>query len=508
MTAPFGSTNAIIPGGGADVNPFAATALPNNGGTPAPVTETTVAANQAQAAKLGVTIPGVDSSNPNNSPAVTQAQATQTTNNNAADSLASDTNTNNSTQPSYVSSSDSVENQENGISDTVNNLTANNEATTDAHNQYLATLATEMTNLQAQQQSQVESINADFDSQENTLDTTQKNETGAETVLQQRSGGYLGTGASQTGALISLNQTHAAEQTQLNTARQSAIQAAQSAVDDKEFSVAQAQAQEAKDYATQMAQNQQQYLTNQIAIQKSQQDAVTFAQTQAQNSLTALSSLTPDQLAATPQSTFDKIDQAYGVPGFAQSYAAATQAANTAKTASDVTDAQEKMLTMLQNIPKGQSVTIPDPTNPSGPGTTYTGLGSTADISTFTETDDQGRVTLFTYDKGSNTVTRASLGAGGTTKSESTADAANDTASRLAPATKAIQALAVPLDPSDPGSPSFITANQYVNAYQTYIAQNPGRGTEFTTQFPLEETVLPSQLTLAQQLTAEKPKSQ
>lgn len=480
-------------------------AEPNNGGA-APVTPaatSTAIPTEPTADQLAAR--QAATANPNGSAAVTQAQTTQNTNNSAADDLAGSTGTSTTTQPTFVSSSDSVESNENDISNTVNNLTANNQATTDAHNTYLNTLSQELTSLQAEQASQTASINSEFDSQETALNATQANETGEENVTLQRSGGYLGQGASQTGALISLNQTHAAEQAQLESARQAAVQAAQSAIDDKEFSVAQAQAQEAKDYVAAIQQNQQTYLSNQIAIQKSQEDAVTFAQTQAQTQLTSLSTLSPTQLSAIPQSTFDSIDQTYGVPGFAQSYVAAAQATAAATSASDVLTAQSKMLTMLQSIPKGQSVTFPDPTNPSGPGTTYTGLGSTSDISTFTETDDQGRVTLFTYDKGSNTVTKTSLGAGGSTKSTSTADAANATAARLGPATTAIQALAVPLDPNTPGSPKFITANQYVNAYQTYIAQNPGRGSEFLTNFPMDETVLPSQGTLAQTLLREAP---
>lgn len=431
--------------------------------------------------------------NPNNTPATTQANQTESTNNTAATNLATSTNSNPTTP--FISTSDSIEAQENNTAGIVNNINANNQATTDAHNNYISTLQAEQASLVAQGQSEAASINADFDSQENDLKNTQTGENAQEATLQQRSGGYLGQGASQTGALISLNQTHIAEQNKLEASRQAAIQAANDAIDTKSYAVAQSLAQEAKDYAAAMKQNQQDYLDNQIKIQQSQNDAITAAQSQADASLKALSSLTPEEVSKIDPAQLTKIDQAYGVQGFAANYIAATSAANAAKSQSDLVDAQQKILTLLQDIPAGQKVTFPDPTNPTGPGTTYTGMGKTGDISTFSETDDNGNVTVIAYNKGNGTITRTPIGAVG---HASTANAsATATGTRLGYMDQFISDpknnILVPGDATNPNSPKYMTADNYVAMYQKYVNQYPGQGSEFLSQYPVQESVLPSQ---------------
>lgn len=391
----------------------------------------------------------------------------------------------------FISTSDSVEQSENNTSSTVNNLTANNQATTDAHNTYLMQLQQEEAALEARRTAEVANIGADFDSQKAALDQTQKSETGQEQVITQRSGGYLGAGASQTGALISLNQTHQTEQAQLESKRQSALQAAQTAIDDKEFTVANAQAQEAKDYAAAIKQNQQDYLDNQIKIQKASEDAVASAQSQADASLKALSTLTPDEVSKLDPAQLTKIDQAYGVSGFAKNYIAATSAANAAKSQSDLVDAQQKLLTLLQDIPQGQKVSFPDPSDPNGPGITYTGMGKIGDISTFNETDNNGNVTIVAYNKATNTVTRTSAGQIGKQ------DATVASGTRLGYMDEFISdpknKILVPSDPTNPNSPSYMTADNYVAMYQKYVKQYPGQADEFLKQYPVQETVLPSQ---------------
>lgn len=419
--------------------------------------------------------------NPNETPAVSAANASEASNSAAASTLATQNNTN--TSAPFISTSDSIQAQEDQTAGMVNNLTANNQATTDAHNNYITTLQNEQSQLQAQMQAQQSSINADFDSQNNDLESKQTQESGQEATLQQRSGGYLGQGASQLGAMISLNQTHIAEQSKLDAARQAALQAANNAIDDKQYQVAQSLAQEAKDYVTAMQKNQQDYLNNQIAIQKSQQDAVTAAQSQADASLKALSSLTPDEVSKIDPAQLTSIDEAYGVQGFAANYIAATSAANAAKSQSDLLDAQQKMLTLLQDIPVGQKVTFADPTNPTGPGITYTGMGKTGDISTFSETDDSGNVTVIAYNKGNGSITRTPIGSVG--HASTTNAAAGETASRLGAMSDFMQnhGILTPSDPSDPNSPPTLTAANFNAMYAKYVQVYPGQGDEFVKQY-------------------------
>lgn len=426
---------------------------------------------------------------PTPSPATQAAQQTETTNNTAANNLTTNTTTSNGNP--FISTSDSIQQKEDATTGVVNNLNANNAATTDAHNVYIQTLQQEQANLTAQNAMEVESINKDFDAQAAALKTTQTGETAQEANIQQRSGGYLGQGASQTGALISLNQTHISEQGQLESKRQAAVQAANDAIDAKQYVVAESLAKEAKDYAAAIKQNQQDYLDNQIKIQQSQQSAQDAAQKTADNSLKAFSMLTPDEVSKIDPSQLTKIDQAYGVPGFAINYIKVTSAANAAKSQTDLVDAQQKMLTLLQDIPAGKKVTFPDPTNPGGPGTTYTGMGKTGDISTFSETDNNGNVTVIAYNRGSGSIVRTPVGKVGKE------DASNQDAEMLAGPTKFLQSVGVPIDPSNPNSPKQVTASDYVAGYQQFIQMNPGQGAKYIANFPLQETVLNSQLNLA-----------
>lgn len=438
-------------------------------------------------AEVAAQVAAIDAKN--QSPATTAATNTENDNATAATKLASTTNTSN-TNP-FISTSDSVQSKEDSTASTVNDLNANNSATTAAHTTYLQTLAQEQANLIAQGNAEVTGINNDFNEQKAALDATQTGETAQEANIQQRSGGYLGQGASQTGALISLNQTHATEQATLESKRQSAIQAANDAIDSKNYVVAEAMAKEAKDYVAAMAKNQQDYLDNQIKIQTSQIAAVDAAQKQADNSLKAFSTLTPDEVSKIDPASLTKIDQAYGLQGFALNYIKATSAANAAKSQSDLVDAQQKMLTLLQDIPAGKTVTFPDPTNPTGPGTTYTGMGKTGDIATFSETDNNGRVTVIAYNKGSGTITRTPVGAVGK------ADASVQTGTRLGYMGEFISDpknnVLVSADPSNPNAPKYMTADNYVAMYQKYTKQYPGQGAEFLSQYPVQESVIPSQ---------------
>ncbi len=48
-----------------------------------------------------------------------------------------------------------------------------------------------------------------------------------------------------------------------------------------------------------------------------------------------------------------------------------------------------------------------------------------------------------------------------------------------------------PSDPNNPNTPSYVSGDDYVKAYQLYIKQYPGRGSEFTTNYPPDKIVTP-----------------
>lgn len=399
----------------------------------------------------------------------------------------------------FISSSDSVQNAEKGITDSVSGLNGNNSSLTAASQNYLATLKAENDQLSQQMLAQDAGINSDYDQQAKDLATKQANETGVMNVTTQREGGYLGQGASQVGALQQLNLTHQSEMGDLESKRQSAISAANNAIQDKQFAIADSAAKEAKDIEATMYSRQQDYIKNQLSIQQAALSETSQAQTAADDDLTKLATFSGSDISKVPQATLDSIDKVYGT-GFAQAYLQTTSSANDIKSSKDAIAYQTSVLDLLQKIPQGKTMTFPDPTDPSGPGTTYTGMGTLGDISTFNETDAGGNVTVIAYNKATNTVTKTPVGAVG--KPDSTLLSAGMTATRLNYMDEYMNDpknnIMISSDPSNPDAPKYMTASDYVAMYQKYVAQYPGHASEFTTQHPIEDTVLPSQVKAAE----------
>lgn len=269
-----------------------------------------------------------------------------------------------------------------------------------ASDQYAATLQTYMAQLEQRRAAEIASINSDFAEQQTELGQSQKSETGSTTAMLARAGGYLGSSGSGTGVLLNLAQTHATEVANLESKKQAAIQAAQSAIDDSEFGVAEKMAQNAKDIEQTINDRKQQFFDDTQKVIDEQRNDSQFQQTKVQDDLKALSGIDP---ATIPQGKKDEIDQYYGTPGFTDKYIAAQQAATQADTQAKVLANQKNMLDLLQSIPEGKTVTMPD-------GTTYTGIGKTSDITTFMETDNNGVGHLVTYNKGSGAISVTSVG--------------------------------------------------------------------------------------------------
>jgi len=283
---------------------------------------------------------------------------------------------------------------------------------TNASNQYLNTLQTYMANLEARRASEVASITADFGTQQTNLENTQKGETGSTTAMLARSGGYLGNSGSGTGVLLNLAQTHASEMANLEAKKQAAITAAQNAIDDKQFAVAEKMATQATDIEKTINDRKQQFFDDTQKVITQQQSQQQFQQTKVQDDLKALSVIDPTTI---PDSKKQEIDSYYGTPGFTDKYVASVQAVTAAKTAGDKTSAQKTILDMMQSIPEGKSITMPD-------GTVYTGVGKTSDLTTFMQVDNSGQGHLIVYNKGTGQTTVQNVGAVGKSSSSTTAN--------------------------------------------------------------------------------------
>jgi hypothetical protein len=279
---------------------------------------------------------------------------------------------------------------------------------TSASDQYMQGLQTYLQQLQASDAAQIDSINQDYATQETNLSNTQKSETGSTTAMLARSGGYLGGSASGTGVLLTLAQSHAAELADLESKKNAAIQAAQAADQKGESDIVNQMNQQAITLEQTINDRKQQFFTDtQNAIQ-AQQSAQAAQSSQIKDQLTALSNISDP--STVPQATKDAIDQFYGVPGFTDQYLAATTGAAAAKTAADEVTNNKNLISLLQSIPQGKQVTMPD-------GTTYTGMGSASDVTTFMQVDNSGVGHLITYNKQTGATSVQSVGQVGKTSS-------------------------------------------------------------------------------------------
>jgi hypothetical protein len=368
---------------------------------------------------------------------------------------------NTATSPVVSSSASVVSGEQKTLSD-LNNLQADNAAITQAHNDYLANLKAENDALELRRANEVAGINAAFDQKRTQTEQAQKGEKGTFTSTLARIGGYLGDSASAMGAMVNLNQTHQFQLNDLEAKRQSAIQEAKNAIDDKQFAIARLKAQEAKDYAKEISDSKQKFFENNLRILNEQRQQDEANRAVIKDKLANLAFIDPSKISS---ETKKEIDDFYGTPGFTDGYLNVTAASAKAKSQKDILAVQKDLLGLLQDIPAGQKVKFPD-------GTEYTGMGKTSDISTFSETDSNGYVRMFTYNKGSGEVTVQNLGAVGKPSS----DGVDKSNPRIATYAQGLEQL---VDPKT----GYIPVDVYIETYRDYIRENNGKGKEFIENF-------------------------
>jgi len=378
-------------------------------------------------------------------------------------SAQNDTPATNTATPSTIvaSSAKPVAAEQKTIQD-IGTLTADDTAVTNAHNEYLANLKAESDALEIRRANEEASINASFDASKTRTADAQAKEKGTFTSTLARIGGYLGDSASATGAMVNLNQTHQFQINDLEAKRQAALSDARNAITEKQFALARLKAQEAKDYVKAIADNKQQFFENNLKILNEQRQQDAQSRLEIKDKLANLSLLDPAQVS--PE-TKNEIDQFYGTPGFTDKYLQVTNASEKAKSQQDALKVQKDMLDLLQAIPAGQKIQFPD-------GTEYTGLGKTSDISTFQETDSNGYVRMFTYNKGSGEVTVKNIGSIG----KPSADGVDKSNPRITLYSQGMQEI---VDPKT----GYVPVEAYIEVYRDYVKEFNGKGEEFLKNF-------------------------
>jgi len=150
----------------------------------------------------------------------------------------------------FTSSSAPVVSAENDLTSIIGNLGTPSESEASARaasEDFLSEIDRQIAALEERREAQLASINEQFDIAADRTREAQKRETGTTTVGLQRLGGFLGGSASQAGVLQNLANQQRLEMRQLESKRSSALAQANNAIDDKQFALAQAKAQEVKD---------------------------------------------------------------------------------------------------------------------------------------------------------------------------------------------------------------------------------------------------------------------
>jgi hypothetical protein len=146
--------------------------------------------------------------------------------------------------------------KEDDLKKLIDGMTANRDAQ-DArlkasYDQIYGVIDAEKERLERQRSSQISDINAQFEGAKRTTLDAQGREVGTFNSTLSRIGGYLGKSASSLGALENLAVTHRAEIASLEAKRAAAINAANDAVDEKQFKLASDKAKEIKSLETEI----------------------------------------------------------------------------------------------------------------------------------------------------------------------------------------------------------------------------------------------------------------
>lgn len=316
--------------------------------------------------------------------------------------------------------------------------------------------------LEERRQREIEGINKSFDEQKRQQEGAQTREKGATSVSLARIGGYLGGTASATGAMLTLAETHRNEMSLLESQRGEAIRLANQAITDKQFEVAKLKVEEAKDIERELEKRKQQFFQNNLAILQEQRQQDSALREKFKEELEAFALLGDD--AKIDPAKAKEIDEFYGVPGFTEKYVNVTRASAQAKSQKEVIQAQKDMVALLKDIPAGQTIRFPD-------GTEYTGIGSAGDVSTFQETDADGVVRMFHYNKITGEMSTTNLGLVGKPQT-----GGGESSPRVSEAEQALSELRNP-------STGFVPLDAYRDMYQEYIRVNQGKGKEFLDNF-------------------------
>jgi hypothetical protein len=308
---------------------------------------------------------------------------------------------------SFIGSSDQTRSSENSLTSQIRNLLANpssNTGLTDAYKAVIDNYNSYNDALEKRRQQQMESINRQFDITKTQTQDAQKKEFGATNAGLIRAGGYLGDSGSAQGVINNLGEKQRLEIATLEAKRQDAINAAQNAIDDKQFALASAKASDIKSLEKEINDRKNTFFNQILNLTQEDRAQQTADRQKIDDQLKAMALVDPSTIS-TAQT--DYIDNFYKTPGFTKSYLAASSAAAKAKTQKDQLDASKAYIELLSSVPAGMSIGLPD-------GSKVSGIGKAGDYEVFNKEDANGRVTVVRFNKATGTFTEYNAGNIGT----------------------------------------------------------------------------------------------
>ena len=179
--------------------------------------------------------------------------------------------------------------------------------------------------LEARRAAATETINKQFDVAKTDTEGAQKGETGTTSAGLARLGGFLGGSGSGTGVMLNLAGTHRREILALESKRASAIQAANDAINDKQFAAAQLKINEIKGMDETINERNQDFFDNVLKLSAEERAALSGeaersnkvqdnARSALQIMLDKFSSFKYDDLSPETQAALDKMAQDAGIP--------------------------------------------------------------------------------------------------------------------------------------------------------------------------------------------------
>lgn len=225
---------------------------------------------------------------------------------------------------------------------------------------------------------EIAGIKSEFDVAKTAQEAGQKYDyAGRATSLATSGGGFLGATQSQEGVLQNLKGTHEAERTALMAKRESAINAANAAYEDKDFALAKEMANSAKEYQKILYSREQDYNDQVLKMAQENRAQTEFDMGMTEKKIEGYANMSDEEFKNINPSDFEYLDRNY-FSGYTKSMREVVKKERDVKTMKDQMDIDTTILDMRLKMPAGKKFQLNGVTY-TGMKTNESGMGTQAD---------------------------------------------------------------------------------------------------------------------------------